>query len=227
MTASRIFERQALWVKPLNVYDMRTMISYVMLFLALSSSSAWDPPQSTRRKAFLQISAAWGVCSKSAAEAAAPPPKYLRERGSEEKPPSPCYGQPVKKNCWSTEDTGSRRLERWVPPKDVAAKGAAAILKDLEETIAVYPQEGQSDVDRGGWKEAQRGSSNGITYIRYEFQSGRFKYIDDLEIRVDADGTVSARSASREGGYDYEVNRTRLNYISSLLRKKGWQAKDV
>ena len=96
-------------------------------------------------------------------------------------------------------------------------------MNELENTMAAYPQNGQNSIDGGGWKVAQRGiSTDGVYYTRYEFTSLRFKYIDDLEIRVEKDGTVAVRSASREGGFDYGVNATRLNYIASLLKLKGW-----
>jgi hypothetical protein len=165
------------------------------------------------------------------AEAAAPKkdPPYLAERGSEIIPLSPCNGQPVKKSCWSTEDQGGRRMQRWTPPSDL--KDTASVVKALEETVATYPQDGQADIDKGGWKLAERKEgSKGVTYIRYEFTSGRFKYVDDLELRVSASGdgsptVVCTRSASQNGGFDYDVNKTRLNYIANALKQKGWDVK--
>ena len=116
------------------------------------------------------------------------------------------------------------------PPKELVAKGTNSIFTELEETIRAYPQEGQSDVDKGGWKLAERATSSAdgsVRYLRYEFTSGRFKYLDDLEIRVDTNGKVCTRSASREGGFDYYVNKQRLNDIASLLSKKGWAVKPL
>ena len=99
-------------------------------------------------------------------------------------------------------------------------------MQDIQDTIALYPQGGQSSIDGGGWKVAQRGESDGAYYVRYEFTSLRLKYIDDLEIRVEKqNGVVSVRSASREGGFDYSVNSTRLNYIASLLKDQGWSVR--
>ena len=116
------------------------------------------------------------------------------------------------------------------PPKELVAKGTNSIFTELEETIRAYPQEGQSDVDKGGWKLAERATSSAdgsVRYLRHEFTSGRFKYVDDLEIRVDTNGKVCTRSASREGGFDYYVNKQRLNDIASLLSKKGWAVKPL
>jgi len=95
--------------------------------------------------------------------------------------------------------------------------------------MAEYPQEGQNDVDRGGWIQAERqtDSEGKATYLRYEFTSGKFKYIDELELLVDASGKTSVRTSSRSAGFDYNVNATRLNYIQKILEKKGWKVKYV
>jgi hypothetical protein len=213
-----------------------------MIHQALAWNGGAPPIRSTTRKQVLQQliggASGWMVlgASSSVAEAAPPkvPPKYLLERGSEETPLSPCNGQPIKKSCWSTEDTGGRRLEQWVPPADLHLQGAEAIVRDLEATIGTYPQAGQSGVDKGGWKLAQRGATSSddgrasTYYLRYEYTSGRFHYVDDLEIRVDgANGKVCTRSVSREGGFDYNVNKTRLNYLASLLAKRGWNVQTI
>lgn len=170
-----------------------------------------------------------GTTTKADVAVAAPTkkiPKHVAERGSENKPLNQCFGQPVKKNCWSTEDVGSRKLEPWVPPSDLVTKGGSdAIFRDLQKTMQEYPQAGQGNIDGGGWNIAEDTYSkdNGVHYTRYEFTSLRFKYVDDVEIRVDANGNVSARSSSRDGGFDVGVNAARMNYISSALEKKGWK----
>lgn len=168
-----------------------------------------------------------GIPSSSAV--AAPPKKtsaYVQERGSLESGLGPCPGQPAKKCCWSSEDTQARRVERWEPPSTIKGN-PLAIAKELEETMARYPQQGQNDVDRGGWKQAERTTDDKATYLRYEFTSGKFKYIDELELLVDASGRVSVRTSSRSAGFDYNVNATRLNYIQKLLKEKGWKVKYV
>lgn len=160
---------------------------------------------------------------------ASPPkkvPPYIQERGSLESGLGPCPGQPMKKSCWSSEDTEGRRVDRMEPPASIKGD-AVAIAKELEETMTAYPQEGQNDVDRGGWEQAERKTDGKATYLRYEFTSGKFKYIDELELLVDASAKVSVRTASRSAGFDYNVNATRLNFIQKALEKKGWKVKLV
>uniref|UniRef100_A0A7S2U7Q1 Uncharacterized protein n=1 Tax=Attheya septentrionalis TaxID=420275 RepID=A0A7S2U7Q1_9STRA len=176
----------------------------------------------------------WGVAVGAAALSSPTPilaepykavPKYQIVLGSEEKPLSKCV--PGKQNCWSTVDSSmGRHMEPWVPPPSLAKEGSEAIVHELEDTIAKYPQSGQGGVDGGGWVLAQKGEKDGVIYMRYEFTSEKFKYVDDLEIRIDSNG-VSTRSASRTGGFDYGVNASRLNYITSGLNDKGWQVKMI
>jgi uncharacterized protein (DUF1499 family) len=150
------------------------------------------------------------------------PPKYLLERGSVER--LQACDTLVKKNCWSTENTASRRMERWVPPGRLQGK---PVIQELKEVLAAYPQQGQAGVDQGGWKLAEEQQANGVTYLRYEFTSGRFHYVDELEIRIDETDRVSTRSASREGGFDYGVNAARLNFIQDALAQRGWQVRKI
>jgi uncharacterized protein (DUF1499 family) len=224
-------------------------IMKILIFLVATqqthSSYAWNnnAPKFSRRKALVDFTNAvfttttglllLAPCLLPSAAAAAPPkppPMYLKTQGSADIPLSPCPGQPLKKNCWSTEDTQSRRLARWVPPPNRAS--AVAILQDIESVINSYPQEGQADVDKGGWKLADRQTNvNGVTYLRYEFTSGRFQYVDDLEIRVAEDKKsvvqISVRTASREGGYDFGVNAARIDFIQAALQEKGWTVQMV
>mmetsp|Transcript_1580 Transcript_1580/g.2250 ORF Transcript_1580/g.2250 Transcript_1580/m.2250 type:complete len:228 (-) Transcript_1580:39-722(-) len=160
----------------------------------------------------------WNV---PAADAAAS--NYKQERGSADKGLCGCPGQPMKKSCWSTEDTQGRRIERWLPPSD---RRQEAIVHDVEAVMELYPQEGQYSVDGGGWIQAEKnisGSNGGAIYLRYLFTSKIFKYKDDLEFVVNTEGKVSIRTASQNAGFDYDVNATRINYIAKLLEKRGWQ----
>jgi uncharacterized protein (DUF1499 family) len=227
-------------------------IMKILLFLVAThqthSAYAWNnnATKITRRRSLMDFTSAFFTTTTalltpcllpSAAEAAPPkpPPIYLKTQGSADIPLSPCPGQPLKKNCWSTEDKQSRRLARWVPPTDRSS--AVAILQDIEGVINSYPQEGQNGTDLGGWKLAdrQKNDANGVTYLRYEFKSGRFGYVDDLEIRVVDDKKsggegvvqISVRTASREGGYDFGVNASRIDFIQAALEKKGWTVQMV
>ena len=224
----------------------------ILLFLvATQQTHSWsnNAPKINRRKALVDFTSAvftttTGLLllaptllpSAAAAAPPKPPPMYLKTQGSADIPLSPCPCQPLKKNCWSTEDTQSRRLARWVPPPNRSS--ADAILQDIESVINSYPQKGQNVVDKGGWKLAdrQKNDANGVTYLRYEFVSGRFGYMDDLEIRVvddkksgGGDGVVqiSVRTASREGGYDFNVNAVRIDFIQAALQEKGWTVQMV
>lgn len=194
----------------------------------------------TRKEFWRQVGAttlgALGILSVSSPDSAvaAPPkkiPYYIQERGSLEKVP----GQPAKKSCWSTEDTQGRRVQRWEVPAAIQGK-PNEIAEELEDVMAAYPQEGQNDGDRGGWIPADRqqqqldssNKNNGkATYLRYEYTSGKFKYIDELELLVDDQGKVSVRTASRSAGFDCGVNGARLNFIQKALQSKGWKVKLV
>jgi len=135
-----------------------------------------------------------------------------------------CAFQPTQ--CFSSTKL-RRRVQRWEAPVNIQGN-ARAIAHELEQVMNEYPQEGQNDVDKGGWVQADRrqtddGKEATRTYMRYEFTSGKFKYIDELELLVDATGKVSVRTSSRSAGFDYNVNATRLNYIQKVLQKKGWK----
>ncbi|CAB9519983.1 Protein of unknown function (DUF1499) [Seminavis robusta] len=187
--------------------------------------------RTTRKDFFIALGTTFGAFSAVPGITLAAPPKkvppYIQERGSLESGLGPCPGQPMKKCCWSTEDTEGRRVERWVPPTPLQGN-PEAIAKVLEDTMAAYPQEGQNDVDKGGWQQAERNTDGkGSTYLRYEFTSGKFKYIDELELLVESTGKISVRTSSRSAGFDYNVNSTRLNYIQLALENEGWKVKLV
>ncbi|MBI9087268.1 MAG: DUF1499 domain-containing protein [Desulfobacterales bacterium] len=58
-------------------------------------------------------------------------------------------------------------------------------------------------------------------YLRAEFKSRWFGFIDDLEIRLNRkDSTLSLRSASRTGYYDFGVNRQRIELLRTALQRK-------
>ena len=58
-------------------------------------------------------------------------------------------------------------------------------------------------------------------YLRAECRSSLFGFIDDLEIRLNPrEGTLSLRSASRTGYFDFGVNRQRIETLRNLLRRK-------
>ncbi len=59
-------------------------------------------------------------------------------------------------------------------------------------------------------------------YLRVEFTSLIFRFVDDLELHLRPDqGIVAVRSASRVGYSDLGVNRRRVEEIRRLLRSRG------
>lgn len=59
-------------------------------------------------------------------------------------------------------------------------------------------------------------------YIRAEFSSKFFKFIDDVEFALDTETQrIDYRSESRTGYYDFGVNRRRLETIRSHLARSA------
>jgi uncharacterized protein (DUF1499 family) len=59
-------------------------------------------------------------------------------------------------------------------------------------------------------------------YLRAEFTSLIFRFVDDVEFYVDADKKlVQVRSASRVGSSDFGVNRKRVDEIRALWNEAG------
>jgi uncharacterized protein (DUF1499 family) len=55
------------------------------------------------------------------------------------------------------------------------------------------------------------------SYLRYEFTSLLFRFVDDVEFLLDDDAkTIHFRSASRTGYGDFGVNRRRMEDIRRL-----------
>ena len=53
-------------------------------------------------------------------------------------------------------------------------------------------------------------------YLRIEFTSRVFRFVDDLELRIDGDNLI-VRSESRTGHSDFGVNRKRANALRVAL----------
>ena len=55
-------------------------------------------------------------------------------------------------------------------------------------------------------------------YLRAEFRSRLFRFVDDVEFRLDsARKVIDVRSAARLGYYDWGVNRARVREIERLF----------
>jgi hypothetical protein len=130
--------------------------------------------------------------------------------------------------------TGSKNCIRttWTPPSGTDASAAASTLKKVIES---YPQEGQGNVDIGGWTIVDDSFTPGkVASIEYKSGIGNFAkffnggkpFVDDLKLEIGDNGVVSVRSSSRVGESDLGVNQKRLSYLVSKLRAEGWDAPD-
>ncbi len=110
----------------------------------------------------------------------------------------PCPDTP---NCVSTEaERSSQRMDAIAfsdSPSSALARAAVALLEEKRTTVV---QEGPD-------------------YIKAEARSLIFRFVDDVEIVVDAEDRVFRfRSASRVGKSDLGVNRKRMERIGARLR---------
>jgi len=106
-----------------------------------------------------------------------------------------------RRNCICTEDT-----ERGHPEPPLAFDGdAAAALDRLAAVIVAMPR--------------ARVTTRSPGYLRAEFRTLVFRFLDDLEAAVDpAGGKLQLRSASRVGRGDHGANRDR---VRDLRRRLG------
>eukprot|EP00550_Attheya_septentrionalis_P002743 CAMPEP_0198291060 /NCGR_PEP_ID=MMETSP1449-20131203/8714_1 /TAXON_ID=420275 /ORGANISM="Attheya septentrionalis, Strain CCMP2084" /LENGTH=192 /DNA_ID=CAMNT_0043989653 /DNA_START=76 /DNA_END=654 /DNA_ORIENTATION=- len=130
---------------------------------------------------------------------------------------------PVKsENCVTTT---------WTAPSGMSKADAASALKDA---LNAYPQEGQGDVDGGGWTlvEDNLSSSAGTARVEYRSSGKKFfakafnggkPFVDDLNIELANDGSsIQLRSASRIGESDFGVNKKRIEYLAAAMKAKGF-----
>ena len=167
---------------------------YITLAL-LSTVSAYTPSQtspSTRREAFGKVAASFGIGAA-----------LLSQQPSSANALELC--PPKANNCVRTT---------WTPPSGTSKDDAVAALRDA---LNAYPQEGQDNVDGGGWSIAEDDLA-GSGAARVEFKSsgkGNFAkffnggkpFVDDLKLEVESSGTVQIKSQSRVGDSDFGVNQ--------------------
>ncbi|MDX8405551.1 MAG: DUF1499 domain-containing protein [Mariprofundus sp.] len=107
---------------------------------------------------------------------------------------SPCPDSP---NCVCSETHSQASKEHAVAP----IPAADGMWEKLKTRI----------VGQGGVIESDDGH-----YLHATFRSPVFRYVDDVEMRLDTEnGLIHIRSASRAGRSDFGVNRKR---VASLLR---------
>ncbi len=111
---------------------------------------------------------------------------------------------PDTPNCISSEsgtDPGHA-----TEPLVYAAEDAAQVLPRLKAVIR----------DMGGNIEAETGD-----YLAATFTSSLFRFVDDLELRIDSEqNTVHLRSASRVGHSDLGANRKRVAQLKTAFHSQ-------
>ena len=113
---------------------------------------------------------------------------------------APCPGSP---NCISTQDTDASRRMDPLPFIGTAKESRERILGIVR------------GMERAEIVEATD------TYIHVSFTSRIFRFVDDVEFRLDETArVVHFRSASRVGYYDFGVNRRRMRKIAEGYRKR-------
>mmetsp|Transcript_19746 Transcript_19746/g.28969 ORF Transcript_19746/g.28969 Transcript_19746/m.28969 type:complete len:190 (+) Transcript_19746:47-616(+) len=125
------------------------------------------------------------------------------------------------KNCVRTS---------WTPPADTSKSDVIAAVRGV---INAYPQEGQAEVDGGGWSIAVD-ELDGAGTARVEYRSsgkgffakafnGGKPFVDDLKVEIQDSGVVQVKSQSRIGESDFGVNAKRVDYLKAKLAAKGWK----
>ena len=112
---------------------------------------------------------------------------------------------PETPNCVSTQAKKSDTEHRMEPIAYVGGKGdvKAAIMETLEES------------SRASILESGKG------YVRAEFTSRIFRFVDDVEFYIDKDERlIHFRSASRIGSSDMGANRERMTELRKDLKTK-------
>jgi len=115
----------------------------------------------------------------------------------------PCPDSP---NCVCSESYGGQQEQHAIAPLPLAGRQAALGWAALRQAIA---QAGGTIVsDHGG-------------YLHATFTSRLFRFVDDVEARLDEEhGVIQLRSASRVGRSDLGVNRQRIEAIRTLWSKQ-------
>jgi uncharacterized protein (DUF1499 family) len=118
----------------------------------------------------------------------------------------PLQACPSTPNCVSSEADANDPEHAVSPLRPRPSQSPAELLAELENELATWPR--TTLVARG------QGA------LRYEVRSRVFRFVDDVELRVDdAAGEVDVRSASRVGKSDLGVNRDRVEALRAASVK--------
>jgi len=114
-------------------------------------------------------------------------------------PLAPC---PATPNCVSSVDPDPRHRVAPIGFTGSAQAARQTLLRILRETPRVRLVVSRPD------------------YLKAEFSSAVFGFIDDVEFVIDAQaGVVHLRSASRTGDYDFGVNRRRIERLRAQFAR--------
>lgn len=111
---------------------------------------------------------------------------------------------PASPNCICSEYSNDQA--HYVAPVDITGMPMETV--ELKIKDAVQSLGGVLQVERDG-------------YLAYTFTSAIFRYVDDVEIRFDADNNaLHLRSASRVGYSDLNANKQRIESIKRAFNNK-------
>jgi hypothetical protein len=186
------------------------LINTLIILSLTGTASSYSTSASTRRALISRLAngAILGVVGTVAVTSGSSPAEALE------------MCPPKANNCVRT---------KWTPPPGTSKEEAIASLRDA---LNAYPQEGQADVDGGGWAIAEDNlAGSGTARIEYKssgkgnfakFFNGGKPFVDDLKLEVEDNGVVQVKSQSRVGDSDFGVNKKRTDYIGNTLKAKGW-----
>ena len=115
---------------------------------------------------------------------------------------APCPDTP---NCVSTQEEAEDADHYMNPISFSGSAGEAmeAVARTVEEMPRAEIVQSEDD------------------YLRAEFTSRIFRFVDDVEFRADSEtGLIDFRSASRVGRSDMDVNRERMTEITATLEAR-------
>ena len=116
---------------------------------------------------------------------------------------TPC---PDKPNCVCSEYLDDLAHAHAIAPIQIPAGMEGNALLLVKEVLIEMDAEIQSETD---------------SYLAATFTSGFFRFVDDVEIRIERESSlIHVRSASRAGYGDMGVNRIRVEEIRSLFEEK-------
>jgi uncharacterized protein (DUF1499 family) len=112
---------------------------------------------------------------------------------------------PDKPNCICTEFVAD--ASHYIDPIGFSQSNASEVLSRLKNSVR----------EMGGSIQAETDN-----YLAFTFTSSIFRFVDDLEIRIDTDqNMIHMRSASRVGRSDRGVNKKRIEQLKKLFHSKS------